>query len=145
MLSHAGLPHDCTLLGSTVVDPSLILKLMYLDGPLASLLITVTSHYGTMHIYVNTTQKLGSQLPGLENQVWWVKEFFYGPDRTLPTQLTIYQHGIMLFTRGIMLFTRGIMLFTRGISGLTHVLSTYCHKFKLKLNLLCISLGTTSL
>ena len=54
MLSHAGLPHDCTLLGSTVIDPPPILKLMYLDGPLASLLITVTSHYGTMHIYVNT-------------------------------------------------------------------------------------------
>ena len=114
MLSHAGLPHDCTLLGSIVIDPPPILKLMYLDGPLASLLITVTSHYGTMHIYVNTTQKLGSQLPGLENQVWWVKEFFYGRDRTLPTQLTISQHGIMLFTRGI-------MLFTRSISGLTHV------------------------
>ena len=98
MLSHAGLPHNCTF-WSTVIDPPPILKVMYLDGPLASLLITVSSHYGTMNIYVNTTQKLESKLPGLENQVWWVKEFFYGADRTLPTQLTISQHGIMLFTR----------------------------------------------
>ena len=46
----------------------------------------VTSYHAQVFCTI-MTQELGNQLPSLENQEWWVKEFFYGPDQTLPTQL----------------------------------------------------------
>ena len=46
----------------------------------------VTSYHALVPFTV-VTQELGNQLPSLENQEWWAKEFFYGPDQTLPTQL----------------------------------------------------------
>ena len=53
----------------------------------ANLFLSFVTSYHAQVFFTVVTQKLGNQLSSLENQEWCAKEFFYGPDQTLPTQL----------------------------------------------------------